>query len=68
MSGYWMMLNRLAKEDLCVRLSLEIASLIDDEEALFRSRLDRFQQLTALGQWQEAEAMWKILDPMGRKW
>jgi hypothetical protein len=32
------------------------------------ARLFRFHQLTTLGQWQAAEALWAILDPMGRGW
>jgi hypothetical protein len=64
---YWSQ-NRLAKEDLCLRFALDMASLMDDSEGLFRARLDRFSQLTVMQLWPEAEAMWQSLDPMGRQW
>jgi tetratricopeptide (TPR) repeat protein len=60
--------NRLAQGEHCDRLGLEVASLIDDREALFVSRLIVFAGLGRLGRWAEAEAMWKLLDPMGRNW
>lgn len=60
--------NRLVREDLCVRLALDLASLINDSQVLFGARLDRFRQLARLGQWPEAEALWRRLDSMGRQW
>jgi hypothetical protein len=60
--------GRFAKEDFCLRLALDTASLLGDNETLFRARLDRFAQLTRVGQWAEAEALWQKLDPMGRDW
>ena len=41
---------------------------MDVKENLFRARLFRFRQLANIGQWTEAEAMWQLLDPMGRDW
>lgn len=35
---------------------------------LFCARLCRFEVLAVTGRWEEAEAMWKLLDPMGRLW
>lgn len=60
--------NRLAKQDLCLRQALEIASLSDDKVGLFVARYFRFATLSNLGLWAEAEAMWQSLNPMGREW
>lgn len=60
--------NRLAKEERCLLLALDLAAQLDDKEDLFSARLDRFEQLAAIGQWAVAEAMWQLLDPMGRDW
>ena len=60
--------NRLSQEDRAGSLGLRLAELIDNQERLFRSRLDRFSQLAILGRWKEAQAMWDPLNPMGRDW
>jgi hypothetical protein len=60
--------NRLGKEERCLLLALDLAVLTDDKEHLFRIRLARFEQLSCIGQWMAAEAMWQSLDPMGRDW
>jgi len=60
--------NREAKGSRCLLLTLSLATLIDDKETLFFARLLRFQQLATIGQWPDAEAMWRLLDPMGRSW
>jgi hypothetical protein len=60
--------NRLAKEDFCRRLALDVATLVNDEVKLFYARLLRFMQLSGIGEWREAEAMWRSLDAMGRDW
>lgn len=65
--------NLLAKEERCILAALDLASLIDQQEdqeegGLFRARLHRFAQLAVIGNWTDAEVMWKILDPMGRGW
>jgi hypothetical protein len=58
-----------AQEDRCLLLGLDLATRADlGKDQLFRARLDRFGQLARIGQWAEAEAMWKLLDPMGRDW
>jgi hypothetical protein len=49
-------------------LNLRLSELIDDKERLFRARFDRFCQLTRIGRWNDAQAMWDLLDPMGRAW
>lgn len=60
--------NRLAREERCCRLALDLAALTDVEEDLFSARQGRFWQLVDIGQWSEAEAIWQLLDPMGRDW
>jgi hypothetical protein len=60
--------NRLAQEDRCLLSTLNLATLIDDEPAIFGARLNRFRQLARIGQWATASAIWDLLDPMGRNW
>ncbi|MCP4612543.1 MAG: DUF4062 domain-containing protein [Planctomycetes bacterium] len=60
--------NRLAKQERCICLELDLAAQRDEEEDLFVARLSRFDQLSEIGQWKEAEAMWHLLNPMGRDW
>lgn len=60
--------NRLAKVERCLVLSLDLAAQMDDKNALFRARHGRFSQFSSIGQWEDAEAMWQLLNPMGRKW
>ncbi len=59
---------RIASAVRCILFAFEIAALIDDEEELFHARLARFEHLAEIGQWKDAEAMWQLLDPMGRDW
>lgn len=60
--------NRLATQQRCGLLVLDLATLADDEEDLFCARYDRFRQLAVTGQSAQAEAMWGLIDPMGRSW
>ncbi len=60
--------NRLAKQERCLLFALDLAAQRDDKEVLFRALLSRFQQLADIGPWTDAEAMWQLLDPMGRNW
>lgn len=60
--------NRLAKQEYCLLITLNIAALTDNKQELFKARLTRFRQLVDIGQWAEAEAIWQLLDPMGRSW
>jgi hypothetical protein len=60
--------SRLAQEDRCLLLSLNLATLIGDNEVTFRARLNRFEYLATIGQWVDAQAMWDLLDPMGHNW
>jgi len=61
-------MSRLAKVDLLRRYELKLASLHGDPLGLFNARLHRFSQFARLGQFTDAEAMWQLLDPMGRAW
>ena len=58
--------NRPAKAESHWRNALEVATLIDDNQALFGARLDLLLRFAELGQWNDAEEMWLLLDPMGR--
>ncbi|MBE0542599.1 MAG: DUF4062 domain-containing protein [Verrucomicrobia bacterium] len=60
--------NSTAKNERFLGFALDIAELTNDATGLFVTRLDRFSQLDELGQLEKAEAMWRILDPMGREW
>jgi tetratricopeptide (TPR) repeat protein len=61
-------LSSPAKAERCLILAQDLAGLINDGMGLFVTGLDRFDQLTEMGQWEKAEALWHILDPMGRSW
>lgn len=67
-SGVLIRDNHMAAAERCTRFALNIATLIDAKGLLFSRRLFFFVQLNRTGQWQEAEAMWQLLDPMGRDW
>ena len=60
--------NRLARADRFNVLCFDLAALLGSNRILFRTRLDRFRMLTGLGRWADAEAIWQLLDPMGRDW
>lgn len=60
--------NRLAQALRTDSLALEVATLSENEERVFRCRLDLFAHQSRLGQWAEAAATWRLLDPMGRAW
>jgi len=60
--------NRLAVSDKYILLALKLAELIGDDSDLFSARFYRFEQLAETGRWAEAEAVWRVLDAMGRSW
>lgn len=60
--------NRLAQENRCRLWVLDIATLSGDKQSLFSARLDSFDQLALIGQWEEGQAIWDLLDAMGRGW
>jgi Domain of unknown function (DUF4062) len=60
--------NRLARCNRFILLELALAERMNNSSELFRVRLDRFARLAEMGQWADAEAMWRVLDPMGRNW
>lgn len=60
--------GRLGRQDRCRVLELDLALAAESRQDLFRARLERFDQLRAIGRLDEAQTMWKVLDPMGRAW
>ncbi len=48
--------------------ALELANQNNDDESLFVARFNLFAMLTTIGQWEQAERMWKKIDAMGRDW
>lgn len=60
--------NRLTPALRTDSLALEVATLSENEESVFISRLVLFAAQSRLGQWAEAAATWSLLDPMGRAW
>jgi hypothetical protein len=60
--------NLLAKAGRVGSFDLDLATLLDDKEHLFLSRILLFDHLLTVGRWEEAEATWQLLDPMGRTW
>lgn len=60
--------NLLAKALRANALALELASVREDDEAIFSCRLNLFADQSRLGHWQAAEATWQLLNPMMRDW
>ena len=60
--------NRLAQDDRCRLLNLNLATVTGNDEVIFSARLDRFTQLAMIGRWDDAQTVWELLDSMGRDW
>jgi tetratricopeptide (TPR) repeat protein len=60
--------NRLAQGLRTNSLALEVATLSEDVGDVFVTLRQLFNHQSVLGQWDEAAATWKLLDPMGRSW
>ncbi len=60
--------NRLAREERCLVLALDLAAQCGRNDLLFGARVDRFAHLAKVGRPTDAEAIWELLDPMGRNW
>lgn len=58
----------LAKAQRVNQLALNLSTVRDDAEGLFKDRTFLFSVQCSLGQWQAAEATWQLLDAMGRSW
>lgn len=67
-SRYLSSQNLLARALRVDALDLDLANAVEDNESIFRNRLFLFVDQSRLGQWQAAEATWRLLDPMGRAW
>ena len=48
--------------------SLVLSEFNNDMQSLFKNRLLQYEVLSTMGRWAEADEMWRLLDPMGRKW
>lgn len=59
---------RLASAHHLSLLDLDFVNLIGDAGSLFMARLHIFVLMTKIGAWEEAQAVWNLLDPMGRDW
>lgn len=60
--------NRYAREERWIVLAMEMASAMGDRHDIFRTKMDRFEQLAKFGHFDEAGKMWEALDRMGRDW
>ena len=60
--------NRLAQEDRFTLAALNLATLKGNRQETFVTRLNRFDTLALSGRWEDAQALWDLLDPMGRTW
>lgn len=60
--------NLLAKALNLDVLGLDLATVRESQAHLFRNRLVLFADQSRVGRWGEAEATWRLLDPMGRDW
>lgn len=50
------------------RKALRLAEILDEEEDVFVARLDAFTRAVTIGRLADAQALWLLLDPMGRDW
>jgi tetratricopeptide (TPR) repeat protein len=60
--------RRLATCTRTRKLALLLAELRGDKPGIFKGTLHMFSHYTELGNWETAEKMWQLLDPMGRIW
>lgn len=60
--------NKANKSIRITTISRDLAIVTKDEEAIFSSSLECFNDQSRFGQWEAAEATWRRLDPMGRAW
>jgi len=60
--------NQPAASERCRRLALALALAAGDREGQFAASLDLFRSLSERSAATEAEAVWRLLDPMGRGW
>lgn len=62
-------LSRLAMQERCSLFALDIAALNSSRKSLlFKARLNHFWHLASVGRSEDAEAVWRLLDAMGRDW
>lgn len=60
--------NRLCASSRLWALALAMAEAMDDPEDVFLARYGTFMGLCTSGRYAQAQAIWDLLDPMGRDW
>jgi hypothetical protein len=60
--------NLLRNAERVLLLHLDLLTPRGNDQDLFLNRLCRFRDLSLIGKWADAEAIWFLLDPMGRDW
>lgn len=60
--------NLLAKALRVNVLAVDLASVREDDRAIFLSQHFLLNDQSRLGRWQAAEATWRLIDPLGRDW
>jgi Domain of unknown function (DUF4062) len=61
--------NRLSAAGRCNLLALDHGRIFADEDLLFREHLDRFEYLARIGMWDDAQAVWPIIENVrGERW
>ncbi len=60
--------NLLAKALRVSAIAFDLATVREDDKAIFMSRLYLFADHSRVGNWSAAEETWRLLDPMGRAW
>lgn len=48
--------------------ALRLAELLEKDRDIFGARLDAFVRAVRMGRLADADALWRLLDPMGRDW
>ncbi len=61
-------LSSRAKAQRHLAFAFDIATLKEDAAGVFVTGLDLYQAFSEQGQWRKADAMWSLLDPLGRCW
>lgn len=54
-------IGRLGKGEQLRLLAHDLATALDDKEAIFRTLRARFSSLITLGQWEDAETLWNLM-------
>ena len=60
--------HRFRASSICAALSLELATVMEIPDNVFVGRLHALELCFTQGRYSEAQAVWDLLDPMGREW